>query len=68
MFTAEHMKNIVKNMTNMVVATPSYQSNNSSSSNSQAISIANITLPSVKNANDFMNQMKNIVAITGNTP
>lgn len=67
-FTAEQMKNVVKNMTNIMTSCPLYQSTDSNTSNTQKISIANITLPSVKSGTDFMNQMKNIVAITGNTP
>lgn len=62
----EQMSNMIRNMTNVISATPNYKSTSNSTYGGQTISIANVNLPSVKNGNDFMRDMRNIIAVTGN--
>lgn len=65
-FNKEQMSNIVRNML-AVTGFQSKSSNINSPSNdmNQIIQISNITLPDVRDGNEFLNTMKNIVAITG---
>lgn len=66
-FSAKQMKNIVSNISSMLNIKPQSSPTSKSDSSTGDTIIENlaISLPEVKNASDFMKQMKNLVAITG---